>query len=1561
MKGGTSLLFCLIIAACSCGIAAQTAECENATVADIVFLVDGSSSIDPSSFQEVRIFLRNIIRALDVGPNKVRIGVAQYSDDPYQEFLLKDHKDKKSLLAAVDNIPHRTGGTETGKGIDFLLTRYFTKEAGSRASQRVPQIAVVITDGESADDVKAPAQRLRQNGVIVFGIGVGKANREELESIANRPSHLFLFAIDSYQAIQRLTDSLLRTVCVSVAAERQALSEKFADIFFLVDSGIAQGPFTQFRSDLIKLINQLNPGASTNRIGLAQYGEDIKIDFGLSTYKTKQEIVTGVRRFRLRSQPNQPRNLGNALTSAKTFFTREAGGRAHQGFQQFLVVVSGKDSDDPVSKAADVIESEGIIIAGVDAGATMDVIEGFESISHVLSSSGDLLKEDIFFTEKVENVTEDCKGANVADIVFIVDESGSIGTENFRLVRSFLHSIVSGLTVGPARVRVGIVTYSDKPTAHVYLKTFNDKRDILRFIKILPYSGGGTNTGAALNFTREEVFIAKRGSRVDVQQVAIVITDGRSQDSVSEAAIALRRAGVTIYAIGIENADEAELLEMASHPPHQHIFNENSFTKLNPLKQRLQKTLCSNIIHQAVTVGTSRTDVKEACEQLDEADIFFLMDDSGSIGNEDFKDMINFIIDFVGSFRIGPQHVRIGLVKYADFPTLEFDLTTYSDAEKMKEAVKGIPHKGGGTETGRALSSMGQYFESAKAARPKVPKYLIVITDGNSTDPVKTPADKLREQGIRIYAIGVKAAYEPQLVEIAGDQQKTFKVGSFDALGKLKVTIIREICSPEACKDASGDVIFLTDSSDSIYPNEFKTMKEFMISVVNKSAVALDKVHFGVMQFSNDIQLEFPLDLYYTKEEMFKAIRDMQQLSEGTYIGKGLREVSQYFDASRGGRPNLKQWLVVITDGRSKDEVKGPAEALRAKQVVIYSIGVGKIDNTQLTDISGSSDRTYVKRDFDGLKDIETEVALKICDRECKKTEKADIIFLVDGSTSIDKTEFDSMRKFMESIVKLTTVGKNLTRFGVIMYATTAESAFTLNNYESKQKVLEAITSLKQPKGDTYTGEALAYSRNFFNAEHGGRKAEKVPQILMVITDGDATDHPRLKDESDALRENKVTVFSIGVKEAVREQLDIMAGGDTSKVFYVDNFKALETLYKNMSSAICNSTKKVCEQADLVFLIDRSSSINKENHQIVLNFTAEVVNSFNVSKDFVHVGLAQFSDEPHKEFDLNTYYKKEEMMKTISNLKYTGGNTLIGKALVHIKDYFKGGRFGVPQNLVVITDGDSQDDVEDAAEELRAQGVVVFAIALGDVHDLQLLQMTGDPERLFNVRSFDALASIKRKVVDALCKSEPEDQPSECTIDIAMGFDITTRTGAIGEMLFSGHAKLQSFLPEIVRYVSSVEGLCCVKGPVRTQIAFQVSDREGRPLYDTNFEGYSEEVVKKITTLLMLNPSYFNTAVLKSFKEKFRTGSTARVKVLVMFSDGLDEDVIRVKQESELLRQSGVSALLTVALEGARNPGQLPEVEFGRGYVYLLPLSIGMPSVSNTILKQILQKIRRLQ
>ncbi len=121
---------------------------------------------------------------------------------------------------------------------------------------------------------------------------------------------------------------------------------------------------------------------------------------------------------------------------------------------------------------------------------------------------------------------------------------------------------------------------------------------------------------------------------------------------------------------------------------------------------------------------------------------------------------------------------------------------------------------------------------------------------------------------------------------------------------------------------------------------------------------------------------------------------------------------------------------------------------------------------------------------------------------------------------------------------------------------------------------------------------------------------------------------------------------------------------------------------------------------------------------------------------------------------------------------------------------------------------------------------------------------------------------------------------TDCSIDIAMGFDISRRSGAAGEMLISGQTKLQTFLPEIASYISSVQGLCCTgPEPVQTNMAFRVVSRDGRTLYDFNFEGYSADVLNKVMTLNLAEPTYFNSALLRSFGEKFKADSGAGVKV----------------------------------------------------------------------------------
>lgn len=196
----------------------------------------------------------------------------------------------------------------------------------------------------------------------------------------------------------------------------------------------------------------------------------------------------------------------------------------------------------------------------------------------------------------------------------------------------------------------------------------------------------------------------------------------------------------------------------------------------------------------------------------------------------------------------------------------------------------------------------------------------------------------------------------------------------------------------------------------------------------------------------------------------------------------------------------------------------------------------------------------------------------------------------------------------------------------------------------------------------------------------------------------------------------------------------------------------------------------VCEkqQADLVFLLDQSGSISPDDYTVMKKFTTELVKSFKVSKDLVRVGLAQFSDTFQHEFYLKDFYNEEVVTKHILDMNQRGGGTLIGQALDYIRGYFEASQgsrrsAGVSQNLVLITDGESQDDVEDAADRLRALEVEVFAIGIGDIHDLELLQITGTPERLFTVRNFDSLENIKQKVVDTICESKPhKERPGEC-------------------------------------------------------------------------------------------------------------------------------------------------------------------------------------------------------
>ncbi|XP_038132208.1 collagen alpha-6(VI) chain-like, partial [Cyprinodon tularosa] len=1352
-------------------------------------------------------------------------------------------------------------------------------------------------------------------------------------------------------SITRKTSALWREV---MSKYTSSSAEEFADIFVLVDNSLQK--LNQFKNELNRMISQLDVGPSSYRIGLALYGRDVRVEFRLNAHKTIKQYEKAVKNFRTRPPLGSNSDLAKALEyAAANFFTTGNGGRANQGARQFLVVALQQDFSERVFELANTLRSEGVTIVAMSETVPKERMRRFADPGFEFENLKITELKNTFTTQQEEKIERDSTRFSSADIVFVICESDGIGSSNFHLIRTFVKSIIGSLIVHQKKDRVAIITYSDRPTVHAHLNSFQDRTEALESINRLRFQGGGTRTGAALRLALDSVFTLDKGSRKGVQKFAVVITDGGSQDSVREAAVALQRAGVRVFAIG-PKVNSAELYDLASYPSIRHVFEIDGFTKLKALTNIMQKSLFHSILQSSTNSFKNSQDVIEACAQKDEAGIFFLIDDSDSITERDLADTKNFIAGFIKTFRIKLNNIRIGLVKYSNSQTLEFYLSKKSSDSDVNKLLEKVTHQGGGRRTGGALDSIDSRFQLITSG---VPTYLILVTAGQSDDDVREPARKLGEQGVTVFAVGLKDSNKAELQEISGDSERSFYIRDYYLLKQIKDNILRPICGSAVCKDSPSDVIFLTESSDRISAEDFRKMKEFMKSVINKSIVGPDGVHVGVMQFSTNPELVFSLKS--SKDEILRSIDGMNQLYGGVQTGRALSEVSRYFAASQGGRPSLMQNLVLITFSEAVDEIRGPAKALREKGVVIFSIDAQDGSYSQLTEISGPPDRVVNEVKVDLIQELDSMLALKFCDpqRDCKKVERADIIFLVDGSESI-ADRFGSMQIFMESIVNQTIVSEDSTRFGAILYSSTPEVQFRLNQYASSTEVRQAIYSMVTPNASTYTGLALEYSLQFFEEMNGGRRNLRVPQILMVITDGVAYDKEKLKVNSDALRANGVSVMSIGVKGAEMDQLLTIAGNDESLVFYVDTFEKLETLYTNMTEVICNQTKNDCDELDLVFLLDRSGSINTTQHKIMKDFTGDLVENLQIGEKTVHVGLAQFSENFQDEFYLNRYYDKQDIANHIRQVRYLGGSTYLGKALNSVKDYFspsRGSRDTVPKTLVVFSDGNSYDDVEDVSNEIRNRKIAddVIAIAIGDYYDTELLQITGDPRKIFKVGNIENLPSFKKRVSEAICSDEVLPPPviptlppvplvENCTIDVAIVFDISQAPNV--PLL-----RIVSPLQEIVRSISIVNDLSNLP-PIETKISFSIMSPDGSYLLDTNFEAFNPEVLMKTSTFSWSQATYFNSALLSGFNAKFRSESRAAVKVLIIFSDGLDEDVMRLKRESERLKTSGVSALLVVALDSAQ-AFQLLMVEFGRAHNYKAPLKIGLQSISSVILQEL--------
>lgn len=1122
--------------------------CREAALADIVFLVDSSTSIGPQNFQKVKNFLHSVILGLDISSDQVRVGLAQYNDNIYPAFQLNQYPLKGVVLEQIRNLPYRTGGTNTGSALEFIRTNYLTEAAGSRAKDGVPQIVILVTDGESNDEVQEAADKLKEDGVVVYVVGVNVQDVQELQTIASEPLEKFLFNTENFNILQDFSGSILQTLCSAVEGKIKESAQRYADVVFLADTSqnTSQTSFQWMQNFISRVVGMLDIGRDKYQIGLAQYGAQGHTEFLLNTYWTQDEMMAHIREHFV--PRGGSRRTGKALRYLhQTFFQEAVGSRFLQGVPQYAVVITAGKSEDEVRDAAQTLREKGVRVMSVgvqdfdkrelEEMGTLPLvyeIQGQESIRQVMQDVSEVIQGTGKLETKNEAEKEPvmaCPTAIPADLVFLIEEFSRAGQSNFQLVVSFLKTTIGSLSIHPDVVRVGLVFYSDEPRLEFALDAFQNPAQILEHLDKLAYRErrGKTKTGTALGFLREKVFIREKGSRSEqgVQQVAVVITESFSQDNVSRPASLLRRAGVTIYAVGIQHDSESmDLEKIASYPPWKHVIPLD-YLQLANVGSKIKNQLCPEIVGTRAFVSGMGRALQEGCVHIEKADIYFLIDGSGSIFHNDFLEMKVFMNEVIKMFHIGPDRVQFGVVQYSDEINSQFTLNQHPSVERLKVAIDGIQQKGGGTMTGQALGNMVKIF--ADTARSNVPWYLIVITDGQSMDPVAEAAEALRGDGVTIYAIGVRDANTVELREIAEDRM--FFVHDFDSLKAIQQEVVQDICSSETCKNRKADIIFLMDGSESISSKDFEKMKDFMKRMVNQSNIGADEIRIGLLQFSSNPQEEFRLNQYSSKVDIHRAISNVKQISDGTYTGKALRFTLPFFGSSRGGRPSVPQYLIVITDGVAHDNVAVPAQALRDRNIIIFAIGVGEAKNAQLLEITNDQSKVYYEEKFDSLQNLEKEILYRVCIPQGCNVDLSVGIDLSTPTRQVQQRLQGLLPELMQELAMLSNISCGVPGQTNVMLRYLVpglkgqlifDSGFEKYSDEAIQKFL-----IHQAASSNHMDADFLHSLG----NNAIRLSSARVKVLLVFTDGLDDDLERMKETSELLRKKGFSgLLTIGLE-----------------------------------------------------------------------------------------------------------------------------------------------------------------------------------------------------------------------------------------------------------------------------------------------------------------------------------------------------------------------------------------------------------------------------------------------
>ncbi|XP_068565560.1 collagen alpha-1(XXI) chain [Cebidichthys violaceus] len=195
-----------------------------------------------------------------------------------------------------------------------------------------------------------------------------------------------------------------------------------------------------------------------------------------------------------------------------------------------------------------------------------------------------------------DNVRAGCSTA-VNDLVYIVDGSWSVGFSDFETAKQWLINITSQFDISSHYTQVAVIQYSDTPQLEIPLGKHQGGAKLIQAIQSITYLGGNTQTGRAIKFAVDHVFASSHRASQVKNRIAVVVTDGKSQDDVVDASMEARAQGITVFAVGVgSEITTSELVSIANRPSSAYVLYAEDYTTIERIQGSMEQKLCEESV-----------------------------------------------------------------------------------------------------------------------------------------------------------------------------------------------------------------------------------------------------------------------------------------------------------------------------------------------------------------------------------------------------------------------------------------------------------------------------------------------------------------------------------------------------------------------------------------------------------------------------------------------------------------------------------------------------------------------------------------------------------------------------------------------------------------------------------------------------------------------------------------------------------------------------------------------------------------------------------------------------